>query len=179
MQIETISRGAQFKGFVSFIGLFFFVFTFIISIVMLVHSSILTGTGFLIASVVFLSLFLDIRGTQFDYANKKVRAYRQFLWIRYGEWMPLDHFGEIHIGKDTFHVSTYLGPVTGSRAKVVSFDVVLIAALREHNILLSEFSNINEGIEFMNKIAQKLGIPARNIYRELQESAVSRRNARR
>lgn len=179
---ETISRGPQFKGFVSLIGLIIFAFSLVTGIVSLVHSYYLSGTIFLIISAVFFFLFLDIRGIEFNYVNKLVRTYKQFLWIRYGDWIPLEKYNAIHLVKDNFYVRTAgvlpmaaPGLEIKTHSRVSSFDVTLVATLGENNILMSEFDKHADAVSFMKKYSEKLSLPSRDIYRELQASAVSRR----
>lgn len=180
--IETISRGPQFKGILSWIGLIIFPFALIIGVALCILTSVLAGIIVFLIAVAAFFLFLDVRGVQFDYDNKLVRRYKQYLSWRWGEWIPLDDFGAVHIVKDTFHVGRttdrYGRRVGGST--ISTFDVVLVSkAVDASGILLSEFEKQAEAIEFMKKYATKLQLPSRNIYAELQQSAVSRRQGRR
>lgn len=179
--IETISRGAQFKGFVSTIGLVIFPFALITTVFTFIFASAVVGTVALLVSAAAFFLFLDVRGVQFDYEKKLVRRYKQYIRWRWGEWMPLEEFGAVHVVKDTFHIRSSSDGRGGriATSTISTFDVVLISAYEGGpGVLLSEFEKQSEAVEFMNKYATKLALPARNIYAELQHSAVARRKRR-
>jgi hypothetical protein len=85
--------------------------------------------------------------------------------------------------KDNFFVRTSALPSLGGGAnrgggthsKVSTFDVILYSEDEMNSILMNEFPDHDKAVAFMQKYSEKLSLPARNIYRELQASAVSRR----
>lgn len=192
MHIETISRGAQFKGFVSLIGLIIFPFALIIGIVALVLDGplVLALGSFLLSTVAFF-LFLDVRGVQIDLQQKSVRKYKQYMIWKWGEWKPLENYNSLQLSKDTVYVRTNIGTIGGGRgsaSKISTYDVLLVSNTEEIDldsdfkrdmILLSEFEKHPDAVAFMQKYAAMLSLPSRDIYRELQQSAMSRRQARR
>lgn len=178
---EKISRGAQFKGFISLIGLIIFPFALVLGIVALVYAAIIAGFLLLLLATAAFFLFLDVRGVEFDHANKRVRRYKQYMNWHWGEWQSLEDFGELHVVKDTFHATSTrnrYGRRVGNNP-ISTFDVVLVAREDGPGILLSEFAQQSDAVAFMKKYADKLQLPARNIYAELQQSAVNRRTTRR
>jgi hypothetical protein len=182
--IETISRGAQFKGIISLLGLIIFPFTLTIAIVLFVNAAVVPGLCLLIISAAAFFLFLDVRGVQIDLANRRVRNYKQYVIWKYGEWLPLDQYTGIQLAKDTVYLR-HLQPGRGmlgagsNASRISTYDVVLISDDQEHVILLSEFEKHSDAVEFMQKYAALLSLPMRDIYSELQQSAQRRRNSRR
>jgi hypothetical protein len=183
--METISRGAQFKGIISLLGLIIFPFTLTIAIVLFVNAAVVPGLCLLIISAAAFFLFLDVRGVQIDLANRRVRNYKQYIIWKYGEWMPLDVYTGIQLAKDTVYLR-HLQPGragmlgSGSSASRIStYDVALVSDDQEQVILLSEFEKHHDAVAFMQKYAALLSLPMRDIYSELQQSAQRRRNSRR
>lgn len=181
MNIETISRGPQFKGILSTLGLVVFVFSLVIGIVTCVNDEYAVGLVILLVSAVALNLFLGVQGMEIDHDKQLVRSYKQFLWLRSGEWTTLNDYTQLHLVKDNFYVRTsplpnMLGPGSGgAHSKVSTYDIVLWGEKVQQPILMSEFADHKEATAFMQEYAEKLSLPARDIYRELQASAVSRR----
>lgn len=192
MQIETISRGAQFKGFVSLLGLIIFPFALIIGIAVMVVDSPFSGIIPLLISAAAFFLFLDVRGVQIDLEKKLVRNYRQYVIWKWGEWQPLGKFQSVQLARDTVYLRNFQPgrgmSGRGSASKISTFDVLLVSDtedislegdFKKEKILLSEFEKHADAVAFMNKYATMLSLPSRDIYRELQQSAVSRRQGRR
>lgn len=188
MHIETISRGAQFKGFVSLIGLIIFPFALIIGIVALVLDGPLAlALGSLLLSTAAFFLFLDVRGVQIDLQQKRVRKYKQYMIWKWGEWQPLANYHSLQLTKDTFYMRGGVRTMK-SNVKISTYDVMLVSHIEEIDldsdfkrdmILLSEFEKHPDAVAFMQKYAVMFSLPSRDIYRELQQSAMSRRQARR
>jgi hypothetical protein len=183
--IETISRGAQFKGVISLLGLIIFPFALLIGIVQLVYLSIVPGLFMLLIGTGAFFLFLDVRGVQIDLQNKRVRNYKQYMFWKYGEWLPLDRYTEIHLVKDTVYLR-HLQPgragavgTSSNTSRISTYDVLLVSDQPDNFILLSEFGKHPDAVAFLQKYAALLFLPSRDIYRELQQSAVNRRNSRR
>jgi hypothetical protein len=191
MHIETISRGAQFKGFVSLIGLIIFPFALIIGIALIIFEGILPGLLALAISAAAFFLFLDVRGVQIDLTQKLVRSYKQYIIWKRGEWKPLANYHSLQLSKDTVYLRAQIGTIgagRGSASKISTYDVLLVSQeedmaldgdFKREMILLSEFEKHHDAAAFMNKYATLLCLPSRDIYKELQQSAVSRRQARR
>lgn len=182
MNIETISRGAQFKGFLSTMGLIIFPFALILGIVGVLKLGVLMGIAFLLLSAAAFFLFLDVRGVQIDMDKKLIRNYKQYVVWKYGEWTSLEKYHSIHLAKDTFYVRHPMpgrGLMGGgpNATRISTFDVALVSEIPEDHVLLSEFEKHADATAFLHKYAEKLSLPARDIYRELQASAVSRRAA--
>jgi hypothetical protein len=177
--METISRGAQFKGALSMLGLVGFVVSLVFVIAALTMGEYLMFALVLPVTVFSLSLFLGIRGMQVDFTNRRIREYRQLLWIKSGEWKPLENYNGVHLVKDSFGVRLYGGTTMGYGVKVSTYDVLLIDNDTENSILMSEFAKHPDAVKFMEAWASKLSLEARDTYRELQASAVRNRRGRR
>jgi hypothetical protein len=180
MKIETISRGPQFKGIISTLGLIIFPFVLLFGIFAFAKVSFLAGIVSLLISAAAFFLFLDVRGVQIDLEKKLIRNYRQYIIWKFGEWFPMEKYNSIHLAKDTFYVRNMvpgIGLMGGSSGatKISTFDVALVCDFAEDYVLLSEFESHGEATAFLHDYAVKLSLPSRDIYRELQASAVSRR----
>lgn len=183
--IETISRGAQFKGLISLLGLIVFPFSLLIGIAAILDDALVPGLLLFVISAAAFFLFLDVRGVQIDLTNRRVRNYKQYIVWKYGTWQPLDQYTGIQLQKDTVYLR-HLQPgragvvgTSGSATRISTYDVVLVKENPDEFILLSEFGKHQDAVTFLHKYAALLSLPSRDIYRELQQSAVSRRNSRR
>lgn len=174
---ETISRGPQFKGIVSTLGLVMFAFGLILTIATVATEYYTVSVMLFILTVVGLSLFLDVRGTQIDYAGRKIRPYKEFLFMKYGDWILIDGYQSVELIKDTFYVRHPMIGVnaTQSSTRISSFDVILKNYFEQNTLLLSEFEKHAEAVTFMHHYAEKFKLPSKDVYKTLQNSAVARR----
>lgn len=107
--------------------------------------------GYLIGIPLFaisVSLFLAIEGIEIDQEHRQIRKYSKFLWMRYGEWLPISAFDRV-----TLH--QYKAGHAGHSYSM--FSVSLEG--RDHHILIDEYRTHAHARERLTWFADEVGLP--------------------
>ncbi len=154
----NIPAGAQFNSPLSL--LLFFVVLF------LLFFSVKSAAQFHIFDFIFsfLGLFIsfvfmmDYRGVEIDISKRRIRSYRQFLFLKWGSWFLLEEYTELRL-------KAAYGRVRGAKVNSCKsysqtyYDVVLISKNNTKNIILKEFNRYDKSLQFIEFYANVLHLP--------------------
>src|SRR5690349_10433785 len=108
-----VKQGATFEGGEGFAGLAAMIVGIFLTVYGFMHEFVAAVIGMFMVFIGLL-LFMNIRGTQIDPAQQRIRPYQNLLGSRVGDWIPLPKPTSIRV---TRYIGTYpsAGPVITGR----------------------------------------------------------------
>ena len=128
---------------------------------------------FYVGAVVFLS----IQGVFIDLERKRIKPYFNLLFIKMGDWMPLDKYNQLVLSlyRSSVQMSSRASSTT---VNTRSFDVFLVDGIGDQ-LIIDEFTDYDEAKELFDELATLLDLPADNQYEAMLENLSERRTQRR
>lgn len=169
-----ISRGPTFKGFFSTIGMVFSLVGLILIINAIVFSSFIGLACGIIFVFPGMIVFLSVRGVLIDAEKKRVKPYFDIFIAKIGSWESLDDYDKI-ILKYLSQAQTMNSRASTTTYRTKSFDIYLVGATREKDLLLKEIFDYEEAKVFLLSYSEKLNKPGVNQYEQMKEQLAHRR----
>jgi hypothetical protein len=164
-KILTISHGANFRGTVSFFGLFVIIaglFLFFFNFDLSSFNNTVSTLGYFAVVAFGFNLFLGFEGVQLNLQSRKVREYYSLVGMKLGMWYSLDEYQEVVLTIDRFTVTTSTPYTLGRSSAHKTFDVILIRDGKKKGMLLSECKSYDVGKQKLEEFSKKLKMPARD-----------------
>ncbi len=174
MPPTKISRGPTFKGFGSTIGMVVSLIGLIILINGIIASAITTigiSMAFIFPGMIG---FLSVRGVLIDAEKKRIKPYFDVFIAKIGSWESLDDYDKIVL-KYLSQAQTLNSRVSTTTFRTKSFDIYLVGATRETDLLLKEIMDYEEAKMFLVNYSVKLNKPGVNQYEQMKEQLAQRR----
>lgn len=95
--VIKVSRGPQFGKFGATFIFFISMFIIILAVISIVKNQFTNGFILIGVAVVLFGYLLDFRGFEIDFENNRIRNYKSFLGLRYGEWFNLEEFDTLQV----------------------------------------------------------------------------------
>lgn len=168
---ENIVLGASFSGIFSTIGCIMFVagiFMYRTEI------PVLTTHIFMIFSIIFI---VSVEVVEIDYKQRRIRKIIHFLFIKFGNWEPLDDFDKLVLGAnhDSFKLVSPAHPFFQKDVKLKSYDIYIFNSKNpEKTFLFMSFKNIPKAHKNLRIYAEKLNIEMRDTIQEAWDSVRER-----
>ncbi|MGB0428876.1 MAG: hypothetical protein ACPGLV_00275 [Bacteroidia bacterium] len=120
-----------------------------------------------------LVMLLSIEGVVIDLKHKKIKPYFNFLLFKLGRWQDLTIYKQIILTIYS-QQNTYAVRATQQTVKTKSFDIYLVDNVG-NKLLIDEYTDYHEGLEFAEELTQKLKLPFDNQYEQMVENLQDRR----
>lgn len=133
--------------------------------------SLLLGVTLLIFGIFIL---LSLSGVLFDFDNKRVKIYTNFLFLKFGEWTPLSQFTHVVLGPNSSSISVGR---TSQTFRTNSYSISLLSKTNK-TIELKEFTDYTKALQYLELIAQQSGIPPINKQEIITQIAAKKRKSR-
>ncbi len=160
---EHIILGASFGGIFSTIGSIMFVagvFMYRLEI-----PALLTHI-FLVLSII---LIVSLEVVEIDYKQRRIRKIIHFVFIKQGNWEPLENFDKLVLGADhgSFKLVSPAHPFFQKDVNLRSYDIYIFNSINpEKTFLFMSFSNIPKAQKNLRIYAEKLNIEMRDTIQE-------------
>ena len=102
-----------------------------------------SASGLLFLFILLIVYALDIRGIQMDSSSKRIREYKSFMGIRYGEWFLLKDFTIIYLTNDFVTEKYSFGNIHSDKSSVTHhyYILLLVNVNTLKSIFLAEYNN--------------------------------------
>lgn len=176
--VLTIKHGANFRGGISFFGMF----VFLAGVLLLIYNFNINTLNGIIGAIgnagmiaLGANMFLGFEGVQFDMRSQKVREYYSLMGFRLGVWHSMTDYEQVVLTIDRFSVPTST-PFTPRRSTVKhTFDVMLVRPNQKQGMMLVECKTYQQGKAKLEELSAKLNLPAYNqCLNELEQSKARR-----
>ncbi len=156
-----VSRGPQFGKFGATFIFFISMFILILAVMSILENQLMNGFILIGVTIVLIGYLLDFRGFEIDFDNKRIRNYKSFLGLRYGDWFNLEEFNTLQIFNQNLLESRSIGS-SGYGGKEYDthhfYTIILFNRKKDKMIPIYESNNYPKAMRFAEKLASLSGL---------------------
>lgn len=152
-----IRRGPQFNSKANYFAAILAVGTLFLTVAFFIHYAFIPAVISLVLSILLIYYVLDIRGFQLNRSRNEIREYKEFMWIKTGEWHNLNDFKAIYLTK------SHLAIKTGHPSQIKSetyhyYHIKLVDETAKKQLFLAEYPNYYKAFKIADNVAGLTGL---------------------
>lgn len=159
--VIKVSRGPQFGKFGATFFFIISMFILLLAVMSILKNQLMNGFILIGVTIVLIGYLLDFRGFEIDFDNKRIRNYKSFLGLCYGEWFNLEEFNTLQIFNQNLLESRSLGS-SGYGGKEYDthhfYTIILFNRKKDKMIPIYEGNNYPSTMRFAEKLSLHSGL---------------------